>query len=69
MTLHECERAREFGAVEVLSRAGDLTEAAANLFAAMRRLDARGLRVILAEPAPEAGLGRAIARPAAAAAK
>lgn len=60
LTLHECERAREFGAVEVLSRAGDLTEAAANLFAAMRRLDARGLRVILAEPAPETGLGRAI---------
>lgn len=49
-----------FGAVEVLSRAGDLREAAAHLFAAMRRLDALGLDVIHAERAPDHGLGRAI---------
>jgi L-threonylcarbamoyladenylate synthase len=53
-------REAEFGAVEVLSRAGDLREAAAHLFAALRRLDARGLDRICAERAPERGLGRAI---------
>jgi L-threonylcarbamoyladenylate synthase len=50
----------EYGAVEALSRAGDLREAAAHLFAAMRRLDALGLDEIHAELAPERGLGRAI---------
>ena len=49
-----------FGAAEVLSRAGDVREAAANLFAALRRLDAAGLDAIYAETAPERGLGRAI---------
>ena len=49
-----------FGAVEILSATGDPTEAAANLFAALRRLDASGVRLILAEPAPDHGLGRAI---------
>ncbi|MCO6489052.1 MAG: threonylcarbamoyl-AMP synthase [Phaeodactylibacter sp.] len=44
----------------VLSPAGDLAEAARNLFAGMRRLDALGLDVILAELLPEQGLGRAI---------
>lgn len=44
----------------VLSATGDLTEAARNLFAGMRRLDTLGLDVILAEPVPEDGLGRAI---------
>ena len=47
-------------ACEVLSPRGDPTEAAANLFAALRRLDAAGVEVILAERAPEVGLGRAI---------
>jgi len=51
---------QEFRAVEVLSPTGDLREAAANLFAAMRRLDAAGLRQIIAERAPDVGLGRAI---------
>ncbi len=49
-----------YTAVEVLSARGDLTEAAANLFAAMRRLDACGLELIVARLVPEAGLGRAI---------
>lgn len=44
----------------VLSPAGDLAEAARNLFAGMRRLDALQLDVILAELLPEEGLGRAI---------
>ena len=49
-----------FHHVEVLSPRGDLREAAANLFAALRRLDALTLDLILAEAVPEAGLGRAI---------
>lgn len=47
-------------AVEILSEEGDLREAAANLFAAIRRLDAQRLDCIVAEPVPETGLGRAI---------
>ncbi len=50
----------QFDRVEVLSSAGDLREAAANLFAALRRLDAAGLDLIVAETFPEAGLGRAL---------
>jgi L-threonylcarbamoyladenylate synthase len=46
--------------VEVLSKKGDLREAAANLFAAIRRLDALNLDLILVEAVPEIGLGRAI---------
>lgn len=49
-----------FSAVEVLSPSGDLRESAANLFAAMRRLDHAGLDAIVAEPMPEEGLGVAI---------
>lgn len=45
---------------ETLSDRGDLIEAARNLFAAMRRLDAAGIDCILAEIFPEEGLGRAI---------
>jgi L-threonylcarbamoyladenylate synthase len=49
-----------FAAVEVLSPSGDLREAARNLFAALRRLDALGLARIYAEPCKEEGLGLAI---------
>lgn len=49
-----------FVAVEVLSKSGDLHEAAANLFAAMRRLDSLGLDLILAYPVPNHGVGLAI---------
>ncbi|HKL39456.1 MAG TPA: L-threonylcarbamoyladenylate synthase [Cryomorphaceae bacterium] len=45
---------------ETLSESGDLSEAARNLFAAMRRLDAAEGNCILAERVPEKGLGRAI---------
>lgn len=49
--------------VEVLSASGDLAEAARNLFAAMRRLDASAAESIFAEPCPNpsTGLGHAIA--------
>jgi L-threonylcarbamoyladenylate synthase len=50
----------KFSKVEVLSKKGDIREAAANLFAAIRRLDTLDLDLILAEPIPEVGLGRAI---------
>ncbi|MHA1730797.1 MAG: L-threonylcarbamoyladenylate synthase [Promethearchaeota archaeon] len=46
--------------VEVLSPGGDLREAAANLFAALHRLDAAGVDLIVAERVPDEGLGRAI---------
>lgn len=49
-----------FAAIEVLSSRGDLTEAAANLFAAMRRLDALSLDRIVAVAVPNHALGRAI---------
>jgi L-threonylcarbamoyladenylate synthase len=47
-------------AVEVLSPAGDLAEAAVRLFAALHRLDGAGLDVIYAERVPAEGLGVAI---------
>lgn len=50
----------KFHHVEILSKKGDLREAAANLFAAIRRLDDLNLDLILAEPVAETGLGRAI---------
>jgi L-threonylcarbamoyladenylate synthase len=43
-----------------LSQTGDLTEAAANLFAMLRQLDGSGCRAIAVMPVPETGLGRAI---------
>ena len=49
-----------FEAVEVLSDTADLTEAAANFFAALRRLDARKLDLIVGQPFPNHGLGRAL---------
>ncbi len=45
---------------ESLSDAGDLLEAAANLFASLRRLDRPGLTAIAVMPIPEEGLGEAI---------
>ena len=50
----------KYHSVEILSTKGDLREAAANLFAAIRRLDALNLDLIIAEPIPEVGLGRAV---------
>jgi L-threonylcarbamoyladenylate synthase len=49
-----------FFAIEVLSVSGDLREAARNLFAALRRLDALGLDRLYAEPCDKQGLGLAI---------
>ena len=48
------------GPVLNLSPAGDLTEAAANLFAMLRELDAGGSARIAVMPIPDVGLGEAI---------
>ena len=53
-------RAGEVVSVEVLTVDGNLTVAAASFFAALRRLDAEGLDLIIAEPFPDHGLGRAL---------
>lgn len=60
LSLTEPEDLEPYQAIEVLSPTGDLREAAANLFSAMRRLDAQKLDLILATPVEEVGLGRAI---------
>ena len=44
----------------VLSPSGDLHEAARNLFSYLRKLDESDAEVILAEPVPDEGLGKAI---------
>lgn len=46
--------------LEILSPAGDIDQAARQLFAALRRLDQAAIDYILAEPVPDHGLGRAI---------
>ena len=50
----------QFAAMEVLTPGNDPREAAARLFAAMRRLDSLCLELIVAEPPPPSGLGAAI---------
>jgi L-threonylcarbamoyladenylate synthase len=60
LTFQEPKNHLKFFFIEVLSKKGDLREAAANLFAAIRRLDALNLDLIVADPIPEIGLGRAI---------
>jgi L-threonylcarbamoyladenylate synthase len=60
LAFQESEHYLHFQHIEVLSKKGDFREAAANLFSAIRRLDALDLDLILAEAVPEAGLGRAI---------
>jgi L-threonylcarbamoyladenylate synthase len=56
----ESTDAQGFAHVETLAPSGDLKEAAANLFATMRRLDAGGFAHIYAVAIPEQGLGLAI---------
>jgi L-threonylcarbamoyladenylate synthase len=50
----------DFTSIEVLTANGNLRLAAASFFAALRRLDSEGLDLILAEPFPDHGLGRAL---------
>ena len=60
LTLQPHSSMSRFAAVEVLSASGDLTAAAANFFAALRRLDAARVEQIVATPFPNQGLGRAL---------
>jgi L-threonylcarbamoyladenylate synthase len=60
LAFQETKNHLKFHSVEVLSKKGDIREAAANLFAAIRRMDALNLDFIVAETIPEIGLGRAI---------
>lgn len=60
LSLWELVRGENIVACEILSPGSDLTEAARNLFAAMRRLDAAGADIIVAERMPEHGFGLAI---------
>lgn len=60
LTLVPLHRLLPYASVEVLSDSGDMREAAANLFAALRRLDSQGLDRLVAHPIPEIGLGVAI---------
>ena len=48
------------GVMRNLSEAGDLHEAARNLFSMLHELDAVGAGVIAVAPVPEVGLGEAI---------
>ncbi len=52
--------ARAAHVCRVLSPTGDLAEAARRLFGALRELDAGRAELLLAEPVPDRGLGRAI---------
>jgi L-threonylcarbamoyladenylate synthase len=56
--LGRCRRLLRGG--EILSRHGDPAEVAHHLFATLRRLDKTPLELVVAELAPEMGLGRAI---------
>ncbi len=60
LAFQEPQKGLKFQHIEILSKRGDFREAAANLFAAIRRLDHLNLDLILAETIPEVGLGRAI---------
>lgn len=60
ITLREPVGAEGYEAVEILSARGDLREAAANLFSALRKLDGMRLDRLQALPVEEQGLGLAI---------
>lgn len=60
LSLRDFWHGKNIVACEVLSPTADLTEAARNFFAALRRLDAAGADLIIAERLPEHGFGLAI---------
>ena len=60
LTWKPCDDVDRFAAVVVLSPTGNLREAAANFFAALRTLDSLGLDRILALEFPDEGLGLAL---------
>lgn len=52
--------AQECSTLEILSPTGNMEEAAANFYGALRRLDQTNVDIIYAEPLPEEGIGVAI---------
>lgn len=54
------EKSRGERIEKILSKSGDINEAARNLFAALRALDESEAEIIIAETVPEVGLGPAI---------
>jgi len=60
LTLKSRSEVKGYSTVEILSKDGNLVEAAANLFAALQRLDSLGLERVVVESVPEHGIGRAI---------
>ena len=60
LTFRPTDAADRFAACETLSAGGDLTEAAAGFYAALRRLDALGLDRLFATTFPPTGLGAAL---------
>ena len=50
----------EYAVCKILSSTGNLEEAAQNLYAVMREMDALNLDLIIAEPMPDIGIGTAI---------
>ena len=60
LLLEPSPAAESFDAVEVLTTDGNLRDAAAAFFAALRRLDVTDVDQILALPFPDEGLGRAL---------
>ncbi|WP_437192171.1 L-threonylcarbamoyladenylate synthase [Planctomicrobium sp. SH527] len=60
LSLGPMPTASQYGVAETLSATGELTEATANFFSALRRLDASGVQLILAQRFPDVGLGRAL---------
>lgn len=60
LLLTAADQTPRFAAVEVLTTDGNLATAAANFFAALRRLDRQQVDVIVAYPFPDEGLGRAL---------
>lgn len=60
LSLGPLASASRYDAVEILSETGELTEATAHFFSALRRLDASGVELILAQRFPDVGLGRAL---------
>jgi len=59
-TTPDPEMRERFSAIEVLSPSGDLCEAAANFYGALRRLDNSKVDILYADPLPEEGMGVAI---------
>lgn len=60
LAFQKAPRRHSFEVVRILSERGDLRQAAANLFAALRRLDNAQLDLLVAEAIPLKGLGLAI---------